>query len=194
MFTSLFYCNYFIHPFFSILFFSCSVANQHLHSFPTRRSSDLTAPPSAATPGESAPAFGAYLDYGPRGVTRMAELSQWLGGARLRVGHTYLPGDRWSNIEGRPGFLDVWANWRRGDDDRMLVLNVPMLERNGEGLGGDEVRRLLREGAAGRYDHHFRALAERLVRLEVPDTVLVLGWEMNGITYTHRCGPDPEAW
>ncbi|MCZ9344213.1 hypothetical protein NGM37_41365, partial [Streptomyces sp. TRM76130] len=22
----------------------------------------------------------------------------------------------------------------------------------------------------------------------------VLGWEMNGITYTHRCGPDPEAW
>lgn len=153
-----------------------------------------TASPPAAAPGESAPAFGAYLDYGPRGVTRMAELSQWLGGARLRVGHTYLPGDRWSNIEGRPGFLDVWANWRRGADDRMLVLNVPMLERNEEGLGDDEVRRLLREGAAGRYDHHFRALAERLVRLEVPDTVLVLGWEMNGITYTHRCGPDPEAW
>src|SRR5690606_15917207 len=75
-----------------------------------------TAPPPAAAPGESAPAFGAYLDYGPRGVTRMAELSQWLGGARLRVGHTYLPGDRWSNIEGRPGFLDVWANWRRGAD------------------------------------------------------------------------------
>ncbi|MBD9735057.1 hypothetical protein IGX29_25290, partial [Streptomyces sp. H28] len=150
--------------------------------------------PPAAAPGESAPAFGAYLDYGPRGVTRMAELSQWLGGARLRVGHTYLPGDRWSNIEGRPGFLDVWANWRRGADDRMLVLNVPMLERNEEGLGDDEVRRLLREGAVGRYDHHFRALAERLVRLKVPDTVLVLGWEMNGITYTHRCGPDPQAW
>ena len=28
----------------------------------------------------------------------------------------------------------------------------------------------------------------------MPDTVIVLGWEMNGITYTHRCGPDPEAW
>src|SRR5690606_5479214 len=66
-----------------------------------------TAPPSAATPGESAPAFGAYLDYGPRGVTRMAELSQWLGGARLRVGHTYLPGDGWSSIDGRPGLLAV---------------------------------------------------------------------------------------
>jgi len=24
--------------------------------------------------------------------------------------------------------------------------------------------------------------------------VIVLGWEMNGTTYTHRCGPDPVAW
>ncbi len=124
----------------------------------------------------------------------MAELSDWLGGAELRVGHTYLPGDRWSNIEGAPGFLDVWADWRTHRADRMLVLNVPMLERNEEGLDDDEVRELLRQGAAGRFDHHFRALAERLVALDVPDTVIVLGWEMNGTTYTHRCGPDPQAW
>ncbi|WP_121708882.1 glycosyl hydrolase [Streptomyces sp. E5N91] len=140
------------------------------------------------------PAFGAYLDYGPRGVARMAALSHWLGGAELRVGHTYLPGDRWSNIEGAPGFLDVWADWRTRKADRMLVLNVPMMERNEAHVDDDEVRELLRQGAAGRFDHHFRALAERLVALKVPDTVLVLGWEMNGTTYTHRCGPDPEAW
>ncbi|PPS68769.1 glycoside hydrolase family 26 protein [Streptomyces sp. MH60] len=143
---------------------------------------------------EPTPAFGAYLDYGPRGVARMAALSHWLGGAELRVGHTYLPGDRWSNIEGAPGFLDVWADWRTRKADRMLVLNVPMMERNEEHVDDDEVRALLRQGAAGRFDHHFRALAERLVALKVPDTVLVLGWEMNGTTYTHRCGPDPEAW
>ncbi|CAM5492771.1 GH26 domain-containing protein OS=Streptomyces tendae OX=1932 GN=GUR47_08900 PE=3 SV=1 [Streptomyces tendae] len=143
---------------------------------------------------EPTPAFGAYLDYGPRGVARMAALSRWLGGAELRVGHTYLPGDRWSNIEGAPGFLDVWADWRTREADRMLVLNVPMMERNEEHVDDDEVRELLRQGAAGRFDHHFRALAERLVALKVPDTVLVLGWEMNGTTYTHRCGPDPEAW
>ncbi|KFG75451.1 glycoside hydrolase family 26 protein [Streptomyces mutabilis] len=158
-----------------------------------------SAPPPApgAPPGavaRSGPAFGAYLDYGPRGVARMAELSDWLGDAELRVGHTYLPGDRWSNIEGAPGFLDAWADWRTGDPDRMLVLNVPMMERNEEGLDDDEVRGLLRQGAAGRFDHHFRALAERLVDLKVPDTVIVLGWEMNGVTYSHRCGPDPEAW
>ncbi|MFJ7772121.1 glycoside hydrolase family 26 protein [Streptomyces sp. NPDC097107] len=153
--------------------------------------------PAPAVPGRTpgaAPAFGAYLDYGPRGVARMAQLSHWLGGAELRVGHTYLPGDLWSNIEGAPGFLDVWADWRTREADRMLVLNVPMMERNEEGVDDGEVRTLLRQGAAGRFDHHFRALAERLVELNVPDTVLVLGWEMNGTTYTHRCGPDPEAW
>ena len=53
------------------------------------------------------------------------------------------------------------------------------------------MRRLLRQGAAGQFDHHYKALAERLVALKVPDTVIVLGWEMNGTTYTHRCGPDP---
>ncbi|PWI18308.1 hypothetical protein DI272_32315 [Streptomyces sp. Act143] len=153
-----------------------------------------TRPEPETKPAPEAPAFGAYLDYGPRGVARMAELSRWLGGAELRVGHTYLPGDRWSNIEGAPGFLDVWADWRNEKDDRMLVLNVPMLERNEDHVSDAEVRLLLRRGAAGQFDDHFRRLAERLVELKVPDTVIVLGWEMNGITYTHRCGPDPEAW
>ncbi|MFG2649057.1 glycoside hydrolase family 26 protein [Streptomyces sp. NPDC048436] len=158
--------------------------------------------PSAApsTPGgdppaqQQRPAFGAYLTYGPDGVQRMAELSKWLGGAELRVGHTYLPGDRWSNIEGAPNFLESWAQWRRAQDDRLFVLNVPMLERNEDHVGDAEVRAQLRRGAAGEFDQHYRALAERLVKLKVPYTVVVLGWEMNGITYTHRCGPDPEAW
>jgi len=140
------------------------------------------------------PAFGAYLDYGARGISRMAELSRWLGNADLRVGHTYLPGDRWSNIEGKPGFLDIWADWRTERADRMFVLNVPMLERNEENVSDAEVRLLLRRGAAGQFDQHYRTLAERLVELKVPDTVIVLGWEMNGTTYTHRCGPDPESW
>ncbi|WP_030600896.1 glycoside hydrolase family 26 protein [Streptomyces fulvoviolaceus] len=165
---------------------------------PDRPTTQPTTKPAPATdpvkPAPEAPAFGAYLDYGARGVSRIADLSRWLGGAELRVGHTYLPGDRWSNIEGAPGFLDMWADWRNERDDRMLVLNVPMLERNEERLSDAQVRLLLRQGAAGQFDQHFRRLAERLVELKAPDTVIVLGWEMNGITYTHRCGPDPEAW
>ncbi|MFI5687152.1 glycoside hydrolase family 26 protein [Streptomyces sp. NPDC051636] len=150
--------------------------------------------PTAAEPRKERPAFGAFLGSGARGVARMAQFSSWLGGAGLRVGHTYLPGDSWSNIEGAPDVLDPWARWRREKDDRMLVLNVPLQEGNEEAVSDTRVRRLLRQGADGQFDHHFRALAERLVELKVPDTVLVLGWEMNGTTYTHRCGPDPKAW
>ncbi|MER6015721.1 glycoside hydrolase family 26 protein [Streptomyces bluensis] len=152
------------------------------------------APMVPNNPDRRFPAFGAYLDYGPRGVEAIDRFSDWLGGTELRVGHTYLPGDRWSNIEGAPGFLDVWAEWRRQKADRMFVLNVPMMERNEEGVPDDEVRRLLGRGAAGEFDHHFRRLAERLVELRALDTVIVLGWEMNGNVYTHRCGPDPENW
>ncbi|MFI1013848.1 glycoside hydrolase family 26 protein [Streptomyces sp. NPDC020965] len=154
-----------------------------------RASGTSPVPPEASTVP-----MGAYLDYGPAGVRRMTQLSDWLGGTELRVGHTYLPGDRWSNIEGLPGFLDEWANWRRAAPDRLFVLNVPMLERNEARVPDWEVRRLLRKGAAGRFDQHFRTLAGRLVELGVPDTVIVLGWEMNGTTYTHRCGPDPRSW
>lgn len=145
-------------------------------------------------PRRPAVAVGAYLDYGPAGVRRMAELSRWLGGTELRVGHTYLPGDLWSNIEGAPGFLDSWARWRRGKADRLLVLNVPMQEQNEFAIHDKRVRTLLRVGATGQFDYHFRRLAQRLVDLRIPDTVIVLGWEMNGTTYTHRCGPDPESW
>ncbi|WP_086558655.1 glycoside hydrolase family 26 protein [Streptomyces africanus] len=155
-----------------------------------------SAPAPATTPvaGQEAPAFGVFLKSDGRGVARMPLFSHWLGGAELRAGHTYLPGHRWHDIEGSADFLKVWAHWRNKKPDRMLVLNVPMQERNEEGVSDSEVRQLLRQGVAGEFDHHFRVLAERLVELQVPDTVIVLGWEMNGTTYTHRCGPDPEAW
>lgn len=139
-------------------------------------------------------ALGAYLHYGSPGVERMQELSRWLGGTELRAGHTYLPGDTWANIEGAPDSLRTWARWRNERADRLFVLNVPMQERNEARLPDARVAELIRTGARGTHDHHFRRLAERLVDLDVPDTVIVLGWEMNGFDYTHRCRPDPENW
>ncbi|MFG3001007.1 glycosyl hydrolase [Streptomyces sp. NPDC048340] len=152
------------------------------------------AAPEGDQPGGSDIAMGAYLDYGPPGVARIPYLSRWLGGKEIRVGHTYLPGDRWAGIEGNVSFLEHWAQWRRAEDDRMFVLNVPMQERNEARVPDYQVAQLIRAGADGDYDRHFKRLAERLVELGVPDTVIVLGWEMNGTTYTHRCGPDPENW
>ncbi|MEU3777730.1 glycosyl hydrolase [Streptomyces sp. NPDC032472] len=154
------------------------------------------APQGPASGGSSGTgiAVGAYLHYGSPGVDRMQELSRWLGGTELRAGHTYLPGDTWENIEGAPDSLRSWARWRKEGSDRLFVLNVPMLEGNEAGVPDDRVAELLRAGAHGEYDDHFRRLAERLVDLGIPDTVIVLGWEMNGSNYTHRCRPDPESW
>ncbi|MER7824365.1 glycosyl hydrolase [Streptomyces sp. NPDC096097] len=152
------------------------------------------AAPENDRPEGSDIAMGAYLDYGPPGVARIPHLSSWLGGKEIRVGHTYLPGDKWAGIEGGVSFLEDWADWRRAEDDRLFVLNVPMQERNEDRVSDHQVARLIRAGAAGRFDRHFQRLAERLVELGVPDTVIVLGWEMNGVTYTHRCAPDPENW
>ncbi|MFF0849667.1 glycosyl hydrolase [Streptomyces sp. NPDC003280] len=152
------------------------------------------ASPGATTGAAAISPFGAFLDSGPLGVARITGLRSWLGGTEPKVAHTYLPGGEWTDIEGPPGFLDAWARWRRERADRTLVLNVPMQAHNEENVPDGQVRELLRQAAAGAFDRHFRTLAERLVAQKVPDTVLVLGWEMNGITYTHRCGPDPAAW
>ncbi|MCK8677912.1 glycoside hydrolase family 26 protein [Streptomyces lichenis] len=161
---------------------------------PSAPAPEASPSPSPSPSSPAGGAFGAYLGFGPEGISRMAGLRDWLGGAQPTVGHTYLPGDVWSNIEGHPGFLEDWARWRQERDERMFVLNVPMMEQNESRLPDAVVRQLLRLGADGRFDRHYRTLAERLVGLGVPDTVVVLGWEMNGTTYSHRCGPDPEAW
>ncbi|MEU3464181.1 glycosyl hydrolase [Streptomyces sp. NPDC006733] len=138
--------------------------------------------------------MGAFTSSGADGVRRIADLRKWLGGTDLTVGHTYLPGENWHTIEGEPELLQPWAQWKNADPERLFVLNVPMQERNEAHVSDSQVRSLLRSGAAGRFDAHFTELARRLVGLGVPDTVIVLGWEMNGTTYTHRCGPDPESW
>ncbi|MER6218182.1 glycosyl hydrolase [Streptomyces sp. NPDC001674] len=144
--------------------------------------------------GGSGVAVGAYLHYDSPGVDRMRAFSRWLGGAEVRAGHTYLPGDTWANIEGEPASLASWARWRKERRDRLFVLNVPMFEGNEAGVPDEGVAELLRSGAEGAYDEHFRRLGKRLVALGLPDTVVVLGWEMNGFNYTHRCRPDPDAW
>ncbi|MFI0718182.1 glycosyl hydrolase family 26 [Streptomyces sp. NPDC021224] len=142
----------------------------------------------------SFPYLGAFTDSGAEGVANLAGLQKWLGGTPVRVGHTYLPGGTWDDIEGPQELLQPWADWRRAAADRMFVLNVPMQAGNEERTSDAQVRSLLRQGANGAFDPHFALLAEHLVELGVPDTVIVLGWEMNGTTYAHRCGPDPQGW
>lgn len=154
----------------------------------------LAPPPAAAAP-ESAPApIGAFLGSDSRGVARISDFEQWLGGPEITVGHTYLAGNDWSDIEGPDWVLEPWSAWRSAKPERMLVLNVPMLVPNEVWHSDAAVAGLLQRGARGEFNDHFRVLAHRLVAKGAADTVLVPGWEMNGITYTSRCEPDPTAW
>ncbi|GAA3308496.1 hypothetical protein [Nonomuraea dietziae] len=53
---------------------------------------------------------------------------------------------------------------------------------------------LLTAGAHGAFDPFFERLAQKLVSAKAADTIIVLGWEMNGTTYSSRCAPNPKAW
>jgi hypothetical protein len=153
-----------------------------------------TAPASAdASARRAQPPLGAYLGSDQAGVRRIPEFQEWLG-SPVTVGRTYLDGGTWSDIEGPDWIVQPWSGWVRQAPRRLLVLNVPMLPRNEAGLDDAEVARQLRAGASGDYDAHFRTLAGRLVDHGADHTHLILGWEMNGTTYTSRCGPDPSAW
>ncbi|MFE7526595.1 glycoside hydrolase family 26 protein [Kitasatospora sp. NPDC057542] len=140
------------------------------------------------------PPFGAFVGSWDDYIPQIRQYAQWLGDANMQVGHTYLAGNGWSDVEGEPMVLGLWSQWRRADPSRLLVLGVPMLVPSEANVPDGEVARLLAQGARGDFDGHFLKLAHRLVALGGADTVLTLGWEMNGTTYTHRCKPDPSAW
>jgi hypothetical protein len=61
-------------------------------------SSDPTVLPAHAVP------FGAFVgsDFAEN---RQVQLSDWLHKTDLQIGHTYLPGNNWSDIEGAPSLL-----------------------------------------------------------------------------------------
>jgi hypothetical protein len=152
--------------------------------------------PSAVASGPLAPhavPLGAFLGSGNDGVQSIGPFSAAMH-VNLSVGRAYLPGQTWNDIEGPDWVLNPWAAWRQAAPDRTLVLNVPMLAPNEPPMPDANAASALQAGAAGAEDQHFRVLAQRLVDRGAAGTVIVLGWEMNGTTYSSRCGPDPLAW
>ncbi|TYB48976.1 glycoside hydrolase family 26 protein [Actinomadura chibensis] len=137
--------------------------------------------------------LGAFLGSGAEGVGRVEQFRQWLG-APVTVGRTYLPGNDWRYVEGPEQMIAPWARWKAADPRRMLVVNVPMMAPNETRAPVPVLASLLRRGAAGAFDAHYRTLAQRLAAYRAGDSVIVLGWEMNGQQYAGRCEPDPAAW
>lgn len=152
-----------------------------------------SAPAPAPTLPEHDVPYGAFLGSDDAGVQHIAQFGAWAG-REATVGHTYLPGTAWSDIDESSELLAPWTAWRAAEPPRMLVLNVPLLEPNEPPQPDAQVRALLKQGVAGAFDTRFAALGRELVAGGAPDTVLVLGWEMNSVNYTSRCFPDPKAW
>ncbi|MGW0464114.1 hypothetical protein ACWDX6_02405 [Streptomyces sp. NPDC003027] len=101
----------------------------------TRRSAEPAVP--EAEPAPLTVPSGFFTGSDATGVRRIGEVQRWLGGGSLTVGHTYLPGDRWSNIEGHPALFEPWARWKEAGPGRLFVLNVPLLDRSEDGLPDD---------------------------------------------------------
>ncbi|MFB9896114.1 glycoside hydrolase family 26 protein [Planobispora takensis] len=142
-------------------------------------------------PGEAG--FGVFLASDERGVERLPAFESWLG-VKTTVGRTYLPGENWLALQGPDFILEPWMRWRAAEPGRILAVNVPMVAPNEVDMPDGAVAALLNAGAMGAFDPGFRRLASRLVAGGAADTIIVLGWEMNGTTYSSRCAPDPEAW
>jgi hypothetical protein len=148
--------------------------------------------------------FGVFLGSDETGIERIPQFENFLGGRRLQVGHTYLPGNTFEDVTGSQQLLAPWGRWKAENPDALFVLNVPMAAPNeaseqearqgGQALTDDQVSNLLAGGANGEFDGVYQTLGRRLVQLGLADAVIVPGWEMNGTTYSHRCAPNPPAW
>lgn len=106
--------------------------------------------------------------------------------------------DRWNNnIAGGSWQLGEWSAWKqKNPSQRRLVLSVPLLpgrwDRSGS-IAPDEIGPVsLAAGAKGEYNRWFTQLAEALVRYDLGDTILRLGWEMNGGWYTWRAAGETD--
>jgi hypothetical protein len=158
-----------------------------------------TAGPSSSPPSLGGPEstggvpLGAFLGSDAEGVRRIDGFTSWLG-REATVGHTYLPGSSWRDLEGPDWIIDPWTAWSAAKPGRTLVINVPVLAPSEPAVDDQETVRLLQLGVDGQFDRHFQALAQRLVQRQAAQAILVLGWEMNGTTYSGRCAPDPAAW
>src|SRR5690348_14236242 len=118
-------------------------------------------------------ALGAFLGADEKGVDRLEGFTSWLG-VPVTVGRSYLPAASWDDLEGPDWVLDPWTAWRSERPGRVLAVNVPMAAPNEPAVGDAEVASLLRDGADGRFDAHFRKLAQRLVDRRANDTIIVL--------------------
>lgn len=127
----------------------------------------------------------------PNGSAKVDKFAEWLGRDPV-WGEDFVGGETWSNVGWPVFWLDHWSGWLKGKPGRVLLLGIPLLAGPVDLSGptqGDEAGQpvSLEKAATGAYNHHFRALAENLVKRGMADKVILrLGWEFNGGWYAWR--------
>jgi hypothetical protein len=152
---------------FAMLLGSCD-----LPDVGSRPPEEPAAPATTAPVRAGSPQVAVYMGWSDTdGVDAFAH---WLG--RPVWAHDFLDHRQgWGAVADPRTQLAAWRRWAAEDDDRRLVLSVPLLI---DATAGD-----FAGGATGAYDQHFRRLARSLVAHGLEDSVIRLGWEFNGNTF-----------
>ena len=103
----------------------------------------------------------------------------------------FMPTEGWDKIVGEQWQLGTFGPWVDKDPaHRRYVLSVPLLpgswDRSGPKQGPGREPVSLERGTKGEYNQYFEQLAKNLVRHNLTNTILRLGWEFNGGWYTWR--------
>jgi len=140
--------------------------------------------------------WGAANSHG--GAKANEAYAKWLGQPVVWA-EDFEPIEQWdNNIEGGSWQLPEWQAWKAAVPGRRLILSVPLLpggwDRGGPKRGDDVGPVSWTAAANGDYNIHFQHLAENLVKYNLGDSVLRLGWEFNGGWYTWRASDNPKAF
>jgi hypothetical protein len=135
----------------------------------------------------------------PNGTKNVDAFAEWLG-RDVVWGEDFIGGESWDNVQWPTWWLETWGKWVKAKPGRRLILAVPLLagptDGSGPTQGNIDVKKpvSLEKGAAGEYNHHFKQLAENLVKYGLADAILRPGWEFNGDWYTWRAKGKAQAF
>jgi hypothetical protein len=180
-----------LHPRRFVLVFALAAASGYFLGSTSRA---LAAEPTT----QPAPHLAVYRWGAPKGPAQVDAFGEWVGKPDVWA-EDFEANDTWDNIESPGWLLWPWQNWVKTGEGRRLILSVVMLpgawDRSGPSKGIDaHVHVSLKAGANGDYNHHFQVLATELAKRGLGNSILRIGWEMNGGWYTDRASDDPKAW
>lgn len=139
-------------------------------------------PLNAVEPAQE-PRMGVWLTHGNE--TLIDAYDAWTNQGNQPIVE-FGPMDNWEALTGvTPGYGLAWSvnQWATAYRSRVLW-SIPMLPQSGASLS---------TGAAGSYDHHWRAVATTLINAGYGSCTVRLGWEFNGSWYPWHTNTSAEA-